>query len=323
MQYGGYNSQIEESKDEQQSFTLREFLDEHKLQFLEQSLLSLGITMEQLYRIHIDDINDLCLKIKLNEYPQQEILFRSAINQLQSENGNNDNFVARSATARSISHIVKEKKSKHESQNTKDYDHLVKLVMVGDAAVGKSNLVVRFCDDAFEDGYISTIGVDFKFRTLQYNDILVKLQVWDTAGQERFRAITSAYYRSADGLLLCYDITNKSSFDNLEAWIGEIRKHTQNFVMLVGCKLDIIDTSHSQKRKVKTSEAQTFAHKHDLQFIEVSAKSTENVDNLFFTATDFIMQAILNNTHSAHGATNSISVDPKLFKKKKKRKCCK
>ena len=264
---GGY---MEESKHQTMTMTLREFLIEHKLQFLEQSLLSLGITIEDLYRIHIDDIDELCLKIKLNEYPRQEILFRSAINQLQSS-GNAHNFVSRSAAARSISHIVKEKKSSHHSQNTKDYDNLVKLVMVGDAAVGKSNLVVRFCDDSFEEGYISTIGVDFKFRTLQYNDILVKLQVWDTAGQERFRAITSAYYRSADGLLLCYDMTNRSSFCSLETWISEIRKHTQNFVMLVGCKLDIIQET-PRRRQVKTSEAQTFAHKHDLQFIEVSVK---------------------------------------------------
>lgn len=95
--------------------------------------------------------------------------------------------------------------------------------------------------------------------------------MWDTAGQERFRAITSAYYRSADGLLLCYDITNKTSFENLNSWIGEIRKHTQNFVMLVGCKLDIV-TETPSKRQVKTSQAQTFAHQHGLQYIEVSVE---------------------------------------------------
>lgn len=204
QQYGGYNSEIEETKEEYPTKSMRQFLTEHNLQFLEQSLAYQEITIEQLYRIHIDDIDDLCLKIKLNEYPKQEILFRSAINQLQSELGDNNNYVARSSKARSISHIVKEKRQSNNptTQNTKDYDHLVKLVMVGDAAVGKSNLVVRFCDDRFEDGYISTIGVDFKFRTLQYNDILVKLQVC-------FHNLLPIVFNS-----LCTEMINTLCFDD-------------------------------------------------------------------------------------------------------------
>eukprot|EP01084_Bolivina_argentea_P147489 258036_1 len=169
-------------KKKEEEYTLNDFLTEHKLLFLETSLKQMAITIEQLKVMHIDDIDDLCHELKLNVYPQQEILLRTGINQLQNTMGGY-NFISRSSTARSCSHIVKEKKlSRKESQNTKDYDHLIKLVMVGDASVGKSNLVVRFCDDKFVESYISTIGVDFKFRTLTYNDILIKLQVWDTAG---------------------------------------------------------------------------------------------------------------------------------------------
>ena len=161
--------------------TLRQFLIDHNLAILETSLIKLNITINHLYNLHTDDIDDLCKRINLDQYPQQEILFRSAINQLQSDTDETQQFIARSAKARSITHVVIEKKT--PTKNSKDYDHLVKLVMVGDAGVGKSNLVVRFCDDAFPQSYVSTIGVDFRFRTLSYDDLTVKLQIWDTVKQ--------------------------------------------------------------------------------------------------------------------------------------------
>mmetsp|Transcript_67263 Transcript_67263/g.106879 ORF Transcript_67263/g.106879 Transcript_67263/m.106879 type:complete len:337 (-) Transcript_67263:133-1143(-) len=304
--------------------TMREFLDTYNLASLEGSLIAFNVTMLQLACMNIDEIDNLCRKLNLDN--AQEMAFRAALTQLQSEVGDaEDDVISRSATARSISHIVKEKRStvskqsKHQSQHTKDYDHLIKLVVVGDAGVGKSNLVVRFCDDLFQDGYISTIGVDFKFRTLQYNDILVKLQVWDTAGQERFRSITSAYYRSADGVFLCYDITSKSTFEALDNWIFEIRKHTQCLIMLVGCKLDIV-MENANKRQVASTEAEAFAQKYQCEWIEVSAKSMENVDNLYFVAADNIMQTLLN---EMKGDNNSINVDAPRSRKGKNRKCCK
>lgn len=98
----------------------------------------------------------------------------------------------------------------------RDYDYLFKLVLIGDSCVGKSCLLLRFADDSFTDSYISTIGVDFRFRTVQIGDLRVKLQIWDTAGQERFRTITSAYYRGADGIIMVYDVTRKESFDHVQ-----------------------------------------------------------------------------------------------------------
>ena len=108
----------------------------------------------------------------------------------------------------------------------REYDYLFKLVLIGDTHVGKSCLLVRFADDCFQENYICTIGVDFRFRTLQINKINIKLQIWDTAGQERYRTITNAYYKGADGIIVVFDINNKESFMNVEGWLKEIEKHS-------------------------------------------------------------------------------------------------
>ena len=104
----------------------------------------------------------------------------------------------------------------------KDYDHLFKLVLLGDSSVGKSCILVRFADDDFFENYISTIGVDFRFKSLQMQEKKIKLQIWDTAGQERFRTITNAYYRGADGIILVFDLCKRSSFLSLKDWLIEV-----------------------------------------------------------------------------------------------------
>jgi Ras-related protein Rab-1A len=123
----------------------------------------------------------------------------------------------------------------------REYDHLFKVVLIGDSGVGKSCLLLRFADDTFTESFISTIGVDFRFRTLTVDEQSVKLQIWDTAGQERFRTITSAYYRGADGIILVYDKTKRKSFDSVENWITEVDKYaSENTVkILLGNKADL------------------------------------------------------------------------------------
>ena len=101
------------------------------------------------------------------------------------------------------------------------YDHLVKLLLIGDSGVGKSCLLLRFSDDQFTNSFITTIGIDFKVKTVELESKRVKLQIWDTAGQERFRTITSAYYRGAMGILLTYDICDLRSFENVKKLDGE------------------------------------------------------------------------------------------------------
>nr|BAE89423.1 unnamed protein product [Macaca fascicularis] len=107
----------------------------------------------------------------------------------------------------------------------KTYDYLFKLLLIGDSGVGKTCVLFRFSEDAFNSTFISTIGIDFKIRTIELDGKRIKLQIWDTAGQERFRTVTTAYYRGAMGIMLVYDITNEKSFDNIRNWIRNIEEH--------------------------------------------------------------------------------------------------
>jgi Ras-related protein Rab-1A len=123
----------------------------------------------------------------------------------------------------------------------KEYDYLVKLVIIGDSGVGKSSLLLRFSDDQFVENYMATIGVDFRFKTLNIDGRRVKFQIWDTAGQERFRTITSAYYKGCHGIVMVYDITNRSSLENLKSfWLNEVESYADQSIELglIGNKID-------------------------------------------------------------------------------------
>uniref|UniRef100_A0A3B3SA75 Ras-related protein Rab-13 n=1 Tax=Paramormyrops kingsleyae TaxID=1676925 RepID=A0A3B3SA75_9TELE len=129
------------------------------------------------------------------------------------------------------------------SNMAKTYDYLFKLLLIGDSGVGKTCVLFRFSEDAFNSTFISTIGIDFKIRTIELDGKKIKLQIWDTAGQERFRTITTAYYRGAMGIMLVYDITNEKSFDNIKNWIRNIEEHASADVekMVLGNKCDVND----------------------------------------------------------------------------------
>jgi len=172
----------------------------------------------------------------------------------------------------------------------RDYDYLFKLVLIGDSGVGKSCLLLRFADDAFTESYISTIGVDFRFRTVKIDNKTVKLQIWDTAGQERFRTITSAYYRGADGIIMVYDVTSKDSFDHVNDWLKEVNRYASEGT----CKLLVGNKSDRSVDKVVTSEqAKEFADDLGIAFLETSAKSAKNVEEAFLTmAGELIKQRV-------------------------------
>mmetsp|Transcript_20505 Transcript_20505/g.19735 ORF Transcript_20505/g.19735 Transcript_20505/m.19735 type:complete len:217 (-) Transcript_20505:284-934(-) len=167
-----------------------------------------------------------------------------------------------------------------KSGKKRDYDYLFKLVLIGDSGVGKSCLLLRFADDAFTESYISTIGVDFRFRTVKIDNKTVKLQIWDTAGQERFRTITSAYYRGADGIIMVYDVTSQDSFDHVNDWLKEVNKYASKGT----CKLLVGNKSDRTADKLVTAEsAKEFADELGIAFLETSAKSAKNVEEAFLT----------------------------------------
>lgn len=159
-----------------------------------------------------------------------------------------------------------------------EYDYLFKVVLIGDSGVGKSNLLSRFTRNEFCLESKSTIGVEFATRTLQVDGSMIKAQIWDTAGQERYRAITSAYYRGALGAVLVYDVTKPTSFENISRWLKELRNHADSniVIMLVGNKTDL---KHLQA--VASEDAQGFAEKEGLSFVETSALEAINVEKAF------------------------------------------
>ncbi|KAF2293925.1 hypothetical protein GH714_005741 [Hevea brasiliensis] len=161
-----------------------------------------------------------------------------------------------------------------------EYDYLFKVVLIGDSGVGKSNLLSRFTRNEFCLESKSTIGVEFATRTLQVEGRTVKAQIWDTAGQERYRAITSAYYRGALGALLVYDVTKPTTFENVSRWLKELRDHADAniVIMLIGNKTDL-----KHLRAVATEDAQSYAEREGLSFIETSALEATNVERAFQT----------------------------------------
>lgn len=196
-------------------------------------------------------------------------------------------------------------------------DYLFKIVMVGDADVGKSSLLMRFADNVFSGNYITTIGIDFKSRLVNIQDKIVNLQIWDTAGQERFRSITACYYNAADAIIICYDITNLSSFNQIESWLDELESKARHDVikLIVGNKAD--DIEH---RAVSIEMLQDLAQRNNCDFIETSAKEALNVDLVFLNMGTKLMekkQKLMNRHLSTVDLNNSI------VKKNEKSKCCK
>ncbi|XP_077451739.1 ras-related protein Rab-8B-like [Stigmatopora argus] len=196
----------------------------------------------------------------------------------------------------------------------KTYDYLFKLLLIGDSGVGKTCLLFRFSEDSFNTTFISTIGIDFKIRTIELDGKRVKLQIWDTAGQERFRTITTAYYRGAMGIMLVYDISNEKSFENIKNWIRNIEEHASADVekMVLGNKCDMTD-----RRQVSKDRGEKLAIDYGVKFMETSAKTSLNVEEAFFT----MGRDILHNL-SAKTSDNSAVVSGKALKiteKKSKR----
>ncbi|XP_044065194.1 ras-related protein Rab-13 isoform X1 [Siniperca chuatsi] len=178
----------------------------------------------------------------------------------------------------------------------KKYDFLFKLLLIGDSGVGKTCLIIRLAEDNFNSTYISTIGIDFKVKTIEVDGKKVKLQVWDTAGQERFKTITTAYYRGAMGIILVYDITDEKSFENIQNWMKSIKElfiRQEDLMnasagvsrMLLGNKCDI-----EAKRKVSKETGEKLAKDHGIRFFETSAKSSINVEESFLSLARDILQ---------------------------------
>lgn len=201
-----------------------------------------------------------------------------------------------------------------------DYDHVIKLLLVGDSGVGKSCLLLRFSEDSFTTSFMSTIGIDFKIKKVMIDDKCCKLQIWDTAGQERFRTITKAYYRGAMGILLVYDTTDENSFRNVRTWMRNIEQNTAPTVnkVLIGNKSDIPD----DKRVISTKMGQALADEFGVAFFETSAKSGALVEDSFLHISRDVKNRLEAEQPEGAAPVASVRVSESASKAKKKKTCC-
>ena len=181
----------------------------------------------------------------------------------------------------------------------KDYDYIFKIVLIGDTCVGKSCILVRFSDDVFVENYVTTIGVDFRFKTMIVKNKIAKIQIWDTAGQERYRSITTAYYRGAAAIIICCDSTNKESFYNINNWIDEISKYTDKDVdkLVLMNKCDLVED-----RQIDKNEISKFEKENGIKIMEVSAKTGNGIDKAF----EYIIEKLINKNEKKNDSTMTL-----------------
>ena len=211
------------------------------------------------------------------------------------------------------------RRSSKSSDTSNDIN--LKILILGDSAVGKTTLLLKYVDGYFPTMYVATIGVEYKIKKININGIDINLQIWDTAGQERFSGITKNFIKGADGIIYVYDITKKSSFDNLKKWIFQSEETTEGFQkIIIGNKYDLND-----KRQVTNDSLKKFCQTRNIQGMEISAKTDYNVHECFETLTKLIIKGKskeqLINLYSEAGKNkgNKIMGDNSI---KSKKKCC-
>ena len=200
--------------------------------------------------------------------------------------------------------------------SSQKYDHLFKLLIIGESGVGKTCLLLRFTDDSFTNNHLTTIGIDFKLKIINLEEKQIKLQIWDTAGQERFRTITKTYYKGAHGIILTYDVTDENSFKNIRNWVKQIEQNAQSNV----CKVLVGNKCDREDRKISYEEGAKLANEFKMQFFETSAKSKYNVSETF----TYLTKEILNNSDTKPTSeVSNININRNGNDgKKDKKKCC-
>lgn len=216
-------------------------------------------------------------------------------------------------------------------KDTPNYQFIFKIILIGDANSGKTSLINRYVTKCFNDKYICTIGVDFMTKALKIQNNTLKLQIWDTAGMEKYKQITTSYYRGAQAAIVCFDLTNKLSFSSLQRWVDDYSRYYnpifQKNIFIVGNKSDL-----REERQVSESEIEKWTSINKYTYFETSAKTGENVENLFLELANTLFKCYQGNINSKieesikmrkSSLINSDKYqDIVLGQYQKKKKCC-
>jgi small GTP-binding protein len=191
----------------------------------------------------------------------------------------------------------------------------IRLIVIGDSGVGKTQMMFRFTDDTFYSQSGPTVGVDFKAKTIPISGVPHKIQIWDTAGQERFRNITEAYYRKGHGIAIVYNVTSRESFDNVPGWFDSVKNKYESLgpisIILVGNKSDLNPV-------VSMEEGMQMAQEHNANFFQTSAMDGSNIEDAFTDLASRAAQALASKPSEATPA-QGLKIDKKKDEEKQKK----
>ena len=203
-------------------------------------------------------------------------------------------------------------------QINSDFEFVVKLIIIGDTGVGKTNFIFQFTEGKFSPLHVSTVGLDSKSKIIRLPKLKknVKIQIWDTAGQERYMAINKNFFHKVQGIIVMYDLTNRDSFENIKSWINLIKQATSNkTVILIANKLDLA----KDERIVSESEGEKLAKDNDIMFFEGSVSTGENVDKIFIKIAETIYTNLIEEKNDEENGSSKFNLNKNNNKKKK---CC-
>ena len=197
-----------------------------------------------------------------------------------------------------------------------DFEFQIKLVIIGDSGVGKTNFIFQFTEGRFSNIHVTTVGFDYKSKIIKLPNSKknVKLQIWDTAGQERYMAINKNLFQKVQGIILMYDLTNRDSFEHVSNWLNLVKQNASSKIIILGAnKSDLED----EKRIVTKEEGERIAENNNILFFEGSGSSGDNVDKIFTTIAEEIYKNIMEERNDRNNGSLVLN-----RKKKEKKNCC-